>query len=221
MIQLTQMPHNRDTCFTSRGITNRQPPTEREACNWFLATPDVVQTTNRPLGGLRLRANLVHSRPNDLLSTVFPFVHWRANYSGSAAIPKEEARRGLFSSPLPRRDLSERCLIASSTLRKPAERQRGTSPVEFMNHCLQVTSPHTCLASEGIRIHLTRSPPTGEDSCFVQRGETRTDGPADTTSPEVELSGLFVTTHCWIALAASPPSGGSDSPFCTSTDLHR
>ena len=159
MIQLTQMPHNRDTCFTSRGITNRQPPTEREACNWFLATPDVVQTANRPLGGLRLRANLVHSRPNDLLSTVFPFIRWRANYSGSAAIPKEEARRGLFSSPPPRRDLSERCLIASSTLPKPAERQRGTSPVEFMNHCLQVTSPHTCLASEGIRIHLTRSPP--------------------------------------------------------------
>src|SRR5439155_26989739 len=66
--------------------------------------------TNRPFGGLRLRANLVHSRRTDLLSTVFPFVRWRADYSGSAAIPKGEARRGLISSPRHRRDLSDDAL---------------------------------------------------------------------------------------------------------------
>ena len=140
MMHLTQMPRNRGLCFTSRWITNHKP--RSEAGSHQLVLSDLrrcSETANRPLGGLRLRANLVHSCWNDLLSTVFPFIRWEADYSGSAAIPKEEARRGLFSSPPHRRGLSERCLIVSSTLQK--KKNNGATAWDFTGKVYEPLSP--------------------------------------------------------------------------------
>ncbi len=138
---------------------DRKLETRRDDTNRCLASTGVVrEETNRPLSGLRLWANLVHTRRADLLSTVFPFIHPHGRTTPGLLL---SLRRRPEEDGSPRRRIREP--FRTMPYKRPSalgnEQRRGTSPVEFAIHCLQVMPSSTYRAGEGNRLCLTRNPP--------------------------------------------------------------